>query len=155
MAEVVKWGKREARINDIAPGIIVTPLAIDEFNGLRGKFYKSMFAKCPLARPGTADEAANAAELLMSYKGASITGATFLIDDGATSNYYYGPLGPRKKAQIKVSEFFPLQLQIRRERPRQAGSHGFYRFLPPWQSHSTSTCNPELRGYPAFGQFAS
>ena len=57
MAEVVKWGKREARINDIAPGIIVTPLAIDEFNGLRGKFYKSMFAKCPIARPGTADEA--------------------------------------------------------------------------------------------------
>lgn len=114
-----------------------------------------MFAKCPVACPGTADEAANAVELLMSYKGASITGATFLIDGGATSNYYYGPLGPRKKAQIKVSEFFPLQLQIRRERPRQAGSHGFYRFLPPWQSHSTSTYNPELRGYPAFGQFAS
>lgn len=33
MAEAVKWGKRGARINDIAPGIIVTPLAIDEFNG--------------------------------------------------------------------------------------------------------------------------
>lgn len=124
MAEVVKWGKREARINDIAPGIIVTPLAIDEFNGLRGKFYKSMFAKCPLARPGTADEAANAAELLMSYKGASITGATFLIDDGATSNYYYGPLGPRKKAQIKVSEF-SFAFANSEERPRQAGVMDF------------------------------
>ena len=34
-----------------SPGIIVTPLAIDEFNGLRGDFYKNMFAKCPAGRP--------------------------------------------------------------------------------------------------------
>ena len=32
-AQSVEWGKRGARLNDIAPGIIVTPLAIDEFNG--------------------------------------------------------------------------------------------------------------------------
>ena len=30
MAQSVEWGKRGARINDIAPGIIVTPLAVDE-----------------------------------------------------------------------------------------------------------------------------
>ena len=94
MAEAVKWGERGARINDIAPGIIVTPLAIDEFNGLQGDFYKNMFAKCPASRPGTADEVANVAELLMSDKGAFITGSTFLIDGGATSSYYYGPLKP-------------------------------------------------------------
>ncbi len=94
MAQSVEWGKRHARINDIAPGIIVTPLAIDEFNGPRGDFYKNMFAKCPAGRPGTADEVANVAELLMSDKGAFITGSTFLIDGGATSSYYYGPLKP-------------------------------------------------------------
>ena len=94
MAEAVKWGERGARINDIAPGIIVTPLAIDEFNGLQGDFYKNMFAKCPASRPGTADEVANVAELLMSDKGAFITRSTFLIDGGATSSYYYGPLKP-------------------------------------------------------------
>ena len=94
MAEAVKWGERGARINDIAPGIIVTPLAIDEFNEPRGDFYKNMFAKCPASRPGTADEVANIAELLMSDKGAFITGSTFLIDGGATSSYYYGPLKP-------------------------------------------------------------
>lgn len=94
MAEAVKWGERGARINDIAPGIIVTPLAIDEFNGPRGDFYKNMFAKCPASRPGTADEVANIAELLMSDKGAFITRSTFLIDGGATSSYYYGPLKP-------------------------------------------------------------
>ena len=95
MAEAVKWGERGARINDIAPGIIVTPLAIDEFNGPRGAFYKNMFAKCPAGRPGTADEVANVAELLMNEKGAFISGSTFLIDGGATSSYYYGPLKPQ------------------------------------------------------------
>lgn len=92
MAECVKWGKRGARLNDIAPGIIVTPLAIDEFNGPRGDFYKNMFAKCPAGRPGTADEVANVAELLMSDKAAFITGSTFLCDGGATSSYFYGEL---------------------------------------------------------------
>lgn len=94
MAEAVKWGKRGARVNDIAPGIIVTPLALDEFNGPRGDFYKNMFAKCPAGRPGTADEVANVAELLMSSKGAFITGATILMDGGATASYFYGPLKP-------------------------------------------------------------
>ena len=96
MAESVKWGERGARINDIAPGIIVTPLAIDEFNGPRGDFYKNMFAKCPAGRPGTADEVANVAELLMSPAGAFITGSTILIDGGATASYYYGPLKPQE-----------------------------------------------------------
>ena len=96
MAESVKWGARGARLNDIAPGIVVTPLALDEFNGPRGDFYKNMFAKCPAGRPGTADEIANAAELLMSSKGAFITGSTLLIDGGATASYYYGPLKPTK-----------------------------------------------------------
>lgn len=92
MAEAVKWGTKKARINSISPGIVVTPLAIDEFNGSRGDFYKNMFAKCPAGRPGTADEIANVAELLMSAKGAFITGADFLIDGGATASFFYGPL---------------------------------------------------------------
>ncbi|MCM1263992.1 MAG: SDR family oxidoreductase [Butyrivibrio sp.] len=76
MAEAVKWGERGARINSISPGIIVTPLALDEFNGPRGDFYKNMFAKCPA--------------------GAFITGADFLIDGGATASYFYGPLKPEE-----------------------------------------------------------
>lgn len=94
MAESVKWGEKGARINSISPGIVVTPLALDELKGSRGDFYKNMFAKCPAGRPGTADEIANAAELLMSDKGAFITGADFLIDGGATASYFYGPLKP-------------------------------------------------------------
>ncbi|MGN0282481.1 MAG: SDR family oxidoreductase [Prevotella sp.] len=98
MAEAVKWGERGARLNSISPGIIVTPLAIDEFNGPRGDFYKNMFAHCPARRPGTADEVANVAELVMSRRGAFITGADFLMDGGATAAYFYGgppPTPPR------------------------------------------------------------
>lgn len=98
MAEAIKWGQKGARINATSPGIIVTPLAIDEFNGPRGDFYKNMFAKCPAGRPGTADEVANVAELLMGPQGAFITGADFLIDGGATAAYFYGPLKPKNKS---------------------------------------------------------
>ncbi len=90
MAEAVAWGKRGARLNSISPGIIVTPLALDEFNGPRGSFYKEMFAKCPAGRPGTADEVANVAELLLGPQGSFITGSDFLVDGGATAAFFYG-----------------------------------------------------------------
>ena len=90
MAEAVKWGRRGARINSISPGIIVTPLALDEFNGPRGDFYKEMFARCPAGRPGTADEVANVAELLMGPRGSFISGSDILVDGGATASYFYG-----------------------------------------------------------------
>ena len=96
MGCAVKWGEKGARINSISPGIVVTPLALDEFNGPRGDFYKNMFAKCPARRPATADEVANVAELLMSPKGAFITGSDFLIDGGATASYFYGALKSEK-----------------------------------------------------------
>ena len=97
MYEAVRWGERGARINDIAPGIIVTPLALDEFNGPRGDFYKNMFAKSPAGRPGTADEVAHLADLLLSERGQFITGSTFLIDGGATASFFYGPLQPEEE----------------------------------------------------------
>jgi len=92
MAEAVKWSKRRARLNSISPGIIITPLAMDEINGPRGDFYKNMFAKSPAGRPGIADEVANVAELLLSEKGSFITGTDYLIDGGATASYFYGQL---------------------------------------------------------------
>lgn len=97
MFEACRWGEKGARINSISPGIIVTPLAIDEFNGPRGDFYKNMFAKCPAGRPGTADEIGALAELIMGPRGAFISGSDFLIDGGATASYYYGPLQPENR----------------------------------------------------------
>ena len=44
---------------------------------------------------GTADEVANAAELLMGQNGAFITGSDFLMDGGVTASYFYGELAPK------------------------------------------------------------
>ena len=94
MYEACRWGEKQARINSISPGIVITPLALDEFNGPRGDFYKHMFENCPAGRPATADEVANVADLLLNPQGSFITGSDYLIDGGATASYFYGKLKP-------------------------------------------------------------
>lgn len=93
-AEAVKWGKRGARINTISPGIIITPLAKDELSGPRGDGYRRMIALSAAGRPGTADEVAAVAALLMGPEGTFITGSDFLMDGGVTAAYWYGELAP-------------------------------------------------------------
>lgn len=94
-AEAVRWGKREARINTISPGIIMTPLAKDELTGPRGEGYRRMIALSPAGRAGTPDEVASVAALLMGPDGGFITGSDFLMDGGATAAYWYGDLAPQ------------------------------------------------------------
>jgi NAD(P)-dependent dehydrogenase (short-subunit alcohol dehydrogenase family) len=94
MAEAVRWGKRGARINTISPGIIITPLAKDEFNGPRGEGYKRMINLSAVKRAGTPDEVANVAALLMGQDGSFITGSDFLMDGGVTASYWFGELAP-------------------------------------------------------------
>ncbi|MCC7183123.1 MAG: SDR family oxidoreductase [Rhodocyclaceae bacterium] len=89
--EAVNWAKRGARINSISPGIIVTPLAHDELHGERAEFYQTMLKKMPAGRAGTPDEVAALAALIMGPEGGFITGSDFLIDGGATANFFYGP----------------------------------------------------------------
>lgn len=40
-------GKREARVNAISPGIVITPLAMGELNGPRGDGYRRMIEGSP------------------------------------------------------------------------------------------------------------
>ncbi len=89
--EAVRWAKRGARVNSISPGIIVTPLAHDELHGERADFYQAMLKKMPAGRAGTPDEVAALAALIMGPEGGFITGSDFLIDGGATANFFYGP----------------------------------------------------------------
>ncbi|RRK09658.1 SDR family oxidoreductase [Lactiplantibacillus garii] len=89
-AESVKWQARGARINAISPGIIMTPLAVDELQGPRGAGYRKMFDSMVTKRPGTPDEIANLAELLMDRRGAFMTGSDFLVDGGITAQYWFG-----------------------------------------------------------------
>lgn len=88
-AEAVRWGKRGARVNCISPGIIFTPLALDELNSTeRGDFYRNMLASIPARRGGTPDEVADLAAVIMNS--GYITGSDFLIDGGATAKFWYG-----------------------------------------------------------------
>jgi NAD(P)-dependent dehydrogenase (short-subunit alcohol dehydrogenase family) len=94
MAEAVRWGKRGARINTISPGIIITPLAVDELTGPRGDGYRRMLELSPAGRAGTPDEIATLAALLMGPDGSFISGSDFLIDGGVTASYFFGELAP-------------------------------------------------------------
>ena len=95
MAEAVRWAERGARINTISPGIIITPLAVDELTGPRGEGYRRMIELSPAGRAGTPDEVATLAALLMGPDGAFITGSDFLMDGGVTASYFYGELAPQ------------------------------------------------------------
>ena len=95
MGESVRWAKRGARINTISPGIIITPLAIDELTGPRGEGYRRMLEQSPAGRAGTPDEVATVATLLMGPEGAFITGSDFLMDGGVTASYFFGELAPK------------------------------------------------------------
>jgi NAD(P)-dependent dehydrogenase (short-subunit alcohol dehydrogenase family) len=94
MAEAVRWAKRGARINTISPGIVITPLALDELTGSRGEGYRRMLEQSPAGRAGTPDEVATVAHLLLGPDGAWITGSDFLMDGGVTASYFYGDLAP-------------------------------------------------------------
>lgn len=91
-AEAVRWGERGARVNAISPGIIMTPLARDELTGVNGAGYRKMIELAPAGRAGTPDEIGTVGELLMTDRGAFITGSDFLIDGGGTASFFYGPL---------------------------------------------------------------
>ena len=95
MAEAVRWAKRGARINTISPGIIITPLAVDELTGPRGEGYRHMIEHSPIGRAGTPDEVATVAALLMGADGGFITGSDFLVDGGVTASYFFGELAPQ------------------------------------------------------------
>ena len=80
-AAATSWGDRGARINTISPGIIVTPLAYDEFNA-PGNTYQNMLDTSPARRAGTADEIAAAGAFLLGPDASFITGTDLLIDGG-------------------------------------------------------------------------
>ena len=80
-AAATSWRKRRARINTISPGVIVTPLAYDEFNA-NGEGYQRMIDASAARRTGTSDEIAEAAAFLLGEHAKFITGTDLLIDGG-------------------------------------------------------------------------
>ena len=88
-AAATSWGKRRARINTISPGIIVTPLAYDEFNA-NGEGYQRMIDAFAAQRVGTSDEIAEAAAFLLGEHARFITGTDLLIDGGVIASIRTG-----------------------------------------------------------------
>lgn len=80
-AAATTWKERRARINTISPGIIVTPLAYDEF-AAAGEGYQHMLDTSAAERSGTSDEIAEAAAFLLGEHARFITGTDLLIDGG-------------------------------------------------------------------------
>lgn len=85
----VAWGKRRARINTISPGIIVTPLAYDEFQA-DGNVYQEMIETSVAQRVGTSAEIATAAVFLLGSEASFITGTDLLVDGGMIASLKAG-----------------------------------------------------------------
>ena len=81
MAAATTWKARRARINTLSPGVIVTPLAYDEFNAA-GEGYQRMIDASAAERTGTSDEIAEAGAFLLGEHAGFITGTDLLIDGG-------------------------------------------------------------------------
>ena len=88
-AAATTWKARRARINTISPGIIVTPLAYDEF-AAAGEGYQEMIDASAAERTGTSDEIADAGAFLLGEHAGFITGTDLLIDGGVIASIRTG-----------------------------------------------------------------
>ena len=88
-AAATTWRKRRARINAISPGVIVTPLAYDEFRA-SGEGSQAMIDASAAQRTGTSDEVAEAAAFLLGEHAKFITGTDLLIDGGVIASIRTG-----------------------------------------------------------------
>lgn len=88
-AAATTWKERRARINTISPGVIVTPLAYDEF-AAAGDGYQQMIDASAAMRTGTADEIAEAGAFLLGEHAGFITGTDLLIDGGVIASIRTG-----------------------------------------------------------------
>ena len=88
-AAATTWADKGARINSISPGIIVTPLAYDEFDAA-GDAYQEMINSSAAKRVGTSEEIARAAEFLLNDDSSFITGIDLLVDGGVIASMASG-----------------------------------------------------------------
>jgi NAD(P)-dependent dehydrogenase (short-subunit alcohol dehydrogenase family) len=86
------WGKRQARLNAVSPGVIITPLALDELAGPRREWFEHVREVSVAGRFGTPDEVAEAAAFLLGRQAGFITGADLLMDGGVTAALRGGEL---------------------------------------------------------------
>ena len=86
------WKERRARINTLSPGVIVTPLAYDEF-AAAGDNYQNMIDASAAMRTGSSDEIAEAGAFLLGEHAGFINGTDLLIDGGTIAAMRTGRFG--------------------------------------------------------------
>lgn len=89
MKAATTWKERRARINTVSPGVIVTPLAYDEF-AAAGEGYQQMVDASAAERCGTSEEIAEAGAFLLGERAGFITGTDLLIDGGVIASIHTG-----------------------------------------------------------------
>lgn len=77
-AAATTWKTRRARINTLSPGVIVTPLAYDEFAAV-GDNYQKMIDASAAMRTGSSDEIAEAGAFLLGEHAGFVNGTDLLI----------------------------------------------------------------------------
>ena len=95
-AAATTWKERRARINTISPGVIVTPLAYDEF-AAAGDGYQQMIDASAAMRTGTSEEIAEAGAFLLGEHAKFITGTDLLIDGGVIAAIQIGRASCRER----------------------------------------------------------
>jgi NAD(P)-dependent dehydrogenase (short-subunit alcohol dehydrogenase family) len=84
-AASAQWGRRDARINSISPGIISTSMTQQELASPVGDGMRSMIAMSATGRLGTADDIAAATAFLLGPESTFITGTDLLVDGGVVA----------------------------------------------------------------------
>jgi NAD(P)-dependent dehydrogenase (short-subunit alcohol dehydrogenase family) len=78
----VEWGRRNVRVNCIAPAIVRTDFAKALYEN--EAIYQAALKQYPLGRLGEVDDISGAAVFLAGKAGAFLTGQTLVIDGGTT-----------------------------------------------------------------------
>lgn len=91
-AAATSWAKNGARVNSISPGIVMTPVAYDEF-AANGDSYQHMISHCAMRRVGTPDEIAAVGAFLLGRDTAFVTGVDLLVDGGTIAAMQTGTYG--------------------------------------------------------------
>ena len=79
------WGARGARVVTISPGIISTPMSLQELKEGAGEAMRQQLELSALPRMGTADDIAAAVEWLAGPAASFVTGCDLRVDGGVTA----------------------------------------------------------------------
>jgi NAD(P)-dependent dehydrogenase (short-subunit alcohol dehydrogenase family) len=79
------WGVRGGRVVTISPGLISTPMSLQELEEGAGDAMRQQLALSALPRMGTADDIAAAVEWLASPAASFVTGCDLRVDGGVTA----------------------------------------------------------------------